>query len=98
MFLSTLYIQHSLCCCDVDTHANPSLYKSKNTTITTAMLTAVGRAVEATEPQIMSALGVANPITKSLFCNKDYESHDIELLLKQLRETGLHLRAAGAVS
>ncbi len=61
------------------------------------MLSALGRRIEVTEPHIMSALRLADPVTKSLFCNKDYENHDIKLLLAQLRETGAHLREAGVV-
>lgn len=79
--------------CDV-LLTSPSL-QSKNTTITTAMLGALGRTVEANEPHIMSALRLADPVTKSLFCNYDYENHDIKVLLAQLRETNARLREAG---
>ncbi|KAG5979907.1 hypothetical protein E4U55_004630 [Claviceps digitariae] len=57
----------------------------KNTTVTASMIQALPPAIQKSQPKITQVLNVINPIAKSLFHDRGYETYSVDELLTQLK-------------
>lgn len=58
---------------------------SKNTTVTTRMLEAIGAVIRETVPHFIDILELLNPIAESLIRDRGHKRHDVTKLLKEAR-------------